>query len=80
MLTCLRWRLPCATWEPYAQLVVTAGGALYAQGTRHADEVYEDRMAVNFGAEWAAAVGAHADPLSRGWIVFEQDKRGRRFS
>jgi hypothetical protein len=29
---------------------------------------------------WFPSVGAHADPLSRGWIVFEQEMRGRRFS
>ena len=104
---------------PYAQFIITAGGAFFDQWAQTANQSYPERIAVDFGATWASKVGAdgwtselrvplaefgctigehpflrldlvrnvqgdaaeisawfpsiaaHADPLSRGWMVFE---------
>lgn len=104
---------------PYAQLIVTAGGAFFDQWARSGEQSYDERLAADFNCEWSVeveahgwtaevmvplselecspaehpllrvdvvrnvqgdqpeisawfpSVGSHADPLSRGWVVFE---------
>ena len=105
---------------PYIQFIINAKGAFFDQHGQNDMETYQERLAANFDADWAAnvekdrwtaemripmdqigcsigdhpllrvdlirnimsgpnqeisawfpSIGAHADPLSRGWIVFE---------